>query len=52
MKESQAFDQLRPSTDMVGLEHAFSLAGEEWSPSSGAMSALDKLKFDEDDKGE
>ena len=52
MKESQAFDQLRPSTDMVGLEHAFSLAGEEWSPSSGAMSALDKLKFDEDDKSE
>jgi small subunit ribosomal protein S1 len=52
MKESQAFDQLRPSTDMVGLEHAFSLAGEEWSPSSGAMSALDKLKYDEDDKSE
>jgi small subunit ribosomal protein S1 len=52
MKESQAFDQLRPSTDMVGLEHAFSLAGEEWSPSSGAMSALDKLKFDEEAKGE
>ncbi len=52
MKESQAFDQLRPSTDMVGLEHAFSLASEEWSPSSGAMSALDKLKFDEEPKDE
>jgi small subunit ribosomal protein S1 len=52
MKESQAFDQLRPSTDMVGLEHAFSLASEEWSPSSGAMSALDQLKFDEETKPE
>jgi len=52
MKESQAFDQLRPSTDMVGLEHAFSLASEDWSPSSGAMSALDKLKFDEEPKDE
>jgi small subunit ribosomal protein S1 len=52
MKESQAFEALRPSTDMVGLEHAFNLAGEEWSPSAGALSALDKLKFDDEGEGE
>ncbi len=34
VKETQAFDALKPTTDMVGLEHAFNLATEEWSPSS------------------
>jgi len=35
-KESQSFESLRPSSDLVGLEQAFNLAtgsGEEWSPS-------------------
>lgn len=33
-KESQSFETLKPSSEMVGLEHAFNLAsGEEWSPS-------------------
>jgi small subunit ribosomal protein S1 len=31
-KESQAFDALRPSTDLVGLEQAFKFATEEWRP--------------------
>ncbi|YCM46158.1 30S ribosomal protein S1 [Verrucomicrobiaceae bacterium 227] len=37
-KESQSFETLRPSSDLVGLEQAFNLAtsnndSEEWSPS-------------------
>ncbi|NWK57534.1 30S ribosomal protein S1 [Verrucomicrobiaceae bacterium N1E253] len=36
-KESASFETLRPSGDLVGLEHAFNLASsgssEEWSPS-------------------
>jgi len=41
-KESQSFETLRPSGDLVGLEQAFNLAAaastpdEEWSPSAGA----------------
>ncbi|MGE9266806.1 MAG: S1 RNA-binding domain-containing protein, partial [Verrucomicrobiales bacterium] len=39
-KESQSFETLRPSGDLVGLEQAFNLAAaatesEEWSPSGG-----------------
>ena len=30
-KETAAFDALRPSSDLVGLEQAFQVA-EEWSP--------------------
>ncbi|QQL46246.1 30S ribosomal protein S1 [Sulfuriroseicoccus oceanibius] len=34
-KETQAFESLRPSTDMVGLEQAFNnLSFDDWSPSS------------------
>lgn len=38
-KESASFETLRPTGDLVGLEHAFSIASssnssEEWSPSS------------------
>ena len=40
-KESQSFETLRPSGDLVGLEQAFNLAAaatgpeeEEWSPSA------------------
>ncbi|MEE3178349.1 MAG: S1 RNA-binding domain-containing protein, partial [Verrucomicrobiota bacterium] len=40
-KESQSFETLRPSSDLVGLEQAFNLAAaatgpeeEEWSPSA------------------
>lgn len=35
-RETASFEALRPSSDMVGLEHAFNLAArenEEWSPS-------------------
>ncbi|MEO0413559.1 MAG: S1 RNA-binding domain-containing protein, partial [Verrucomicrobiota bacterium] len=32
-KETAAFDALRPSSDLVGLEQAFNIATEEWSPS-------------------
>ena len=31
-KETAAFDALRPSSDLVGLEQAFDLATEEWRP--------------------
>ena len=31
-KETAAFDALRPSSDLVGLEQAFNLASEEWRP--------------------
>jgi small subunit ribosomal protein S1 len=34
-KESQAFDALRPSTDLVGLEQAFKFATEEYRPGQG-----------------
>ena len=34
-KETAAFEALRPSSDLVGLEQAFNLA-EEWSPSDAA----------------
>lgn len=35
-KETAAFDALRPSSDLVGLEQAFNLAAEEWRPSEGS----------------
>ena len=31
-RESQAFESLRPTTDLVGLEQAFKFATEEWRP--------------------
>ncbi len=31
-RETAAFEALRPSTDMVGLEEAFKFANEEWRP--------------------
>jgi small subunit ribosomal protein S1 len=31
-RETAAFEALRPSTDMVGLEQAFQFANEEWRP--------------------
>ena len=34
-KESQAFESLRPSTDLVGLEQAFKFATEEFRPGQG-----------------
>ncbi|MBG69606.1 MAG: 30S ribosomal protein S1 [Roseibacillus sp.] len=44
-KESQSFETLRPSSDLVGLEQAFNLAAatgapseEEWSPSAAPES--------------
>jgi len=35
-KETAAFDALRPSSDLVGLEQAFNLATEEWRPSDSS----------------
>lgn len=35
-RESQAFEALRPSTDLVGLEQAFKFATEEWRPGQGS----------------
>jgi len=35
-KETKAFESLRPSTDMVGLDQAFSAALEDWSPSGAS----------------
>jgi small subunit ribosomal protein S1 len=35
-RETQAFESLRPSSDMVGLDNAFALAFEEWRPGEGA----------------
>ncbi|MCB1206118.1 MAG: 30S ribosomal protein S1 [Verrucomicrobiae bacterium] len=35
-KETAAFDALRPSSDLVGLEQAFNLATEEWRPSDNS----------------
>lgn len=32
-KETAAFEALRPSSDLVGLEQAFNLASDEWRPS-------------------
>jgi small subunit ribosomal protein S1 len=36
-KETAAFDALRPSSDLVGLEQAFNLATEEWRPSDSSQ---------------
>ena len=35
-RETQAFEALRPSSDMVGLDNAFALAFEEWRPGEGS----------------
>jgi small subunit ribosomal protein S1 len=35
-KETAAFDALRPSSDLVGLEQAFNIAAEEWRPSESS----------------
>jgi small subunit ribosomal protein S1 len=37
-RETQAFEALRPSSDMVGLDNAFALAFEEWRPGEGTTS--------------
>ena len=54
-KESQSFETLRPSSDLVGLEQAFNLAAatgapseEEWSPSG----APESDSGEEEDKSE
>ncbi len=57
-KESQSFETLRPSSDLVGLEQAFNLATaatdteeEEWSPSAEPKSeAKDKEEDKEKEK--
>ena len=50
-KETAAFDALRPSADLVGLEQAFNLATEEWSP-SGADEAAPAEEAAGDEKAE
>jgi len=37
-KETAAFDALRPSSDLVGLEQAFNIANEEWRPGEESAS--------------
>ena len=49
IKETQAFEALKPSTDLVGLEQAFNLA-EEWIP--GAEEEMPGEPTDEADKEE
>ncbi len=46
-KETAAFDALRPSADLVGLEQAFNLATEEWSPSGGGDESSTEEETDE-----
>ncbi len=41
-RETQAFEALRPSSDMVGLENAFNLAFEEWRPGESGSEAKPK----------
>ncbi|NOY00856.1 MAG: 30S ribosomal protein S1 [Verrucomicrobia bacterium] len=48
-KETAAFDALRPSADLVGLEQAFNLATEDWSP-SGADESASEEKAEEKSK--
>jgi small subunit ribosomal protein S1 len=35
-REATAFDSLRPTTDLVGLEQAAIIASEEWRPGQGS----------------
>jgi len=60
-KESQSFETLRPSSDLVGLEQAFNLAAaatgpeeEEWSPSAEPVSEPEAApaKEEKDEKSE
>ena len=37
-RESEAFDNLRPGEDMVGLEKAFAAAEEDYRPGEGKKS--------------
>lgn len=53
--EAQAFESLRPSGDLVGLEHAFNLAAaEEYRPGQGSTSLLDseEIAGDREEDGE
>lgn len=43
-KETQAFDALRPSSDLVGLEQAFNLASEEWRPGGEEEGATEEAE--------
>ena len=56
-RETKAFEALRPSADLVGLEQAFNLASEEWRPgeASAPVPAVPEAKAvleeeDEDDE--
>ena len=44
-RETQAFEALKPSTDIVGLEQAFDLA--DWSPSAPASDPAKKKEEEE-----
>ena len=41
-KETAAFEALRPSSDLVGLEQAFNIAQEEWRPGEEGAPAEDE----------
>jgi small subunit ribosomal protein S1 len=46
-KETKAFEALRPSADLVGLEHAFNLATEDWSPGQSEDAPAEEEDKDE-----
>lgn len=45
-KETAAFDALRPSADMVGLEEAFKFATEDWRPGQSDDEATEEPSSD------
>jgi small subunit ribosomal protein S1 len=49
-RETQAFDALRPSGDLVGLEQAFAFATEEWRPGEPASEESEGSGEDEEEE--
>ena len=50
-KETAAFEALRPSSDLVGLEQAFNIAQEEWRPGEEPAEGA-PAKEEEEDAGD
>ncbi|MGY8642785.1 MAG: 30S ribosomal protein S1 [Verrucomicrobiales bacterium] len=48
-KETAAFEALRPSSDLVGLEQAFNLASDEWRPSEEGAETEEKSEEKSED---
>ncbi|MCP5541737.1 MAG: 30S ribosomal protein S1 [Akkermansiaceae bacterium] len=51
-KETAAFEALRPSSDLVGLEQAFNLATEEWRPGQATSEEATDEGADTDEDSE